>query len=133
MRKLILLIVLAAAGYFAYSRFQSGNPQHIEKPVYAELRVDTQLGSRELNLALFGEMVDDVDCHERFDRAWHKIIEGCPGCSMRLSSCRVELELHYGFNSVTLQTLVGPVFDKVASTLVDAFVKRAEQVYAAVP
>jgi ribosome-associated toxin RatA of RatAB toxin-antitoxin module len=27
--------------------------------------------------------------------------------------------------------LVGPLFDKIASTLVDAFVKRAEQVYAA--
>jgi ribosome-associated toxin RatA of RatAB toxin-antitoxin module len=25
--------------------------------------------------------------------------------------------------------LVGPLFDKIASTLVDAFVKRAEQVY----
>jgi len=24
---------------------------------------------------------------------------------------------------------VGPVFDKIASTLVDAFVKRAQQVY----
>jgi ribosome-associated toxin RatA of RatAB toxin-antitoxin module len=28
-------------------------------------------------------------------------------------------------------SLVGPLFDKIASTLVDAFVKRAEQVYAA--
>jgi len=26
---------------------------------------------------------------------------------------------------------VGPVFDKIAATLVDAFVKRAEQVYTA--
>jgi len=25
--------------------------------------------------------------------------------------------------------LVGPVFDKIAATLIDAFVKRAEQVY----
>jgi ribosome-associated toxin RatA of RatAB toxin-antitoxin module len=25
--------------------------------------------------------------------------------------------------------LVGPVFDKIAATLVDAFVKRADQVY----
>jgi ribosome-associated toxin RatA of RatAB toxin-antitoxin module len=27
--------------------------------------------------------------------------------------------------------LVGPVFDKIAATLVDAFVKRAEQVFPA--
>jgi len=27
--------------------------------------------------------------------------------------------------------VVGPVFDKIAATLVDAFVKRAEQIYGA--
>jgi ribosome-associated toxin RatA of RatAB toxin-antitoxin module len=44
-------------------------------------------------------------------------------------ACKVELELHYGFDSATLGKLVGPVFDKIAGSLVDAFVKRAEQVY----
>jgi hypothetical protein len=95
MKKLIVLIVLAAAGYFAYARFQNGNPEHIDNPVYAELRLDTKLGSRELNLALFGEMVDDIDCRERFDRAWNKIIEGCPDCSMRLAACSADLAPRY--------------------------------------
>lgn len=45
-------------------------------------------------------------------------------------ACKVELNLHYGFDSATLGTLVGPVFDKIAASLVDAFVKRAQQVYA---
>lgn len=44
-------------------------------------------------------------------------------------ACRVELQLHYGFSSRTLATLVGPVFDRIAATFVDAFIKRAEQVY----
>lgn len=44
-------------------------------------------------------------------------------------ACRVELELQYDFDNFALKTLVGPVFDKVAATLVEAFVKRAEQVY----
>ena len=44
-------------------------------------------------------------------------------------ACRVELTLHYGFDKVGLGRLVGPVFDKIASSLVDAFVKRASQVY----
>ena len=44
-------------------------------------------------------------------------------------ACRVELLLNYGFSSKALATLVGPVFDRIAGTLVDAFVKRAEQVY----
>ena len=33
------------------------------------------------------------------------------------------------FSSSTLAALVGPVFDKIAGNLVDAFVKRADQVY----
>ena len=44
-------------------------------------------------------------------------------------ACRVELVLHYGFDNATLGRLVGPVFDRIAGGLVDAFVKRAGQVY----
>lgn len=44
-------------------------------------------------------------------------------------ACRVELNLDYGFDNATLGRLVGPVFDRIASSLVDAFVKRAQQVY----
>lgn len=44
-------------------------------------------------------------------------------------ACKVTLDLRYAFSSRTLSALVGPVFDRVAATLVDAFVKRAEQVY----
>ena len=44
-------------------------------------------------------------------------------------ACRVELVLHYGFDNAALGALVGPVFDRIAGSLVDAFVKRAQQVY----
>ena len=44
-------------------------------------------------------------------------------------ACRVELRLNYGFANAALAALVGPVFDRIAGSLVDAFVKRAEQVY----
>ena len=44
-------------------------------------------------------------------------------------ACRVELRLNYGFSSAALAAVVGPVFDRIAASLVDAFVKRAEQVY----
>lgn len=46
-------------------------------------------------------------------------------------ACRIEFTLHYAFASSTLAALVGPVFDKIAGNLVDAFVKRADQVYGA--
>jgi ribosome-associated toxin RatA of RatAB toxin-antitoxin module len=44
-------------------------------------------------------------------------------------ACKVELDLRYGFSNVALERVVSPVFDRVANTLVDSFVKRAEQVY----
>jgi ribosome-associated toxin RatA of RatAB toxin-antitoxin module len=44
-------------------------------------------------------------------------------------ACRVEFNLNYGFDNAALARLVGPVFDRIAGSLVDAFVKRAEQVY----
>ena len=44
-------------------------------------------------------------------------------------AARVTLQLDYGFSSTALAAVVGPVFDRIASTLMDAFVKRAEQVY----
>lgn len=45
-------------------------------------------------------------------------------------AARVTFELHYAFSSKTLAMVVGPVFDKIANSLVEAFVKRADQVYA---
>jgi ribosome-associated toxin RatA of RatAB toxin-antitoxin module len=44
-------------------------------------------------------------------------------------ACKVELTLTYSFANATLSKLVGPVFDKIAGSMVDAFVKRASQVY----
>jgi ribosome-associated toxin RatA of RatAB toxin-antitoxin module len=44
-------------------------------------------------------------------------------------ACKVEFSLRYDFNSVALAAIVGPVFDRIAGSLVDAFVKRANQVY----
>ena len=61
----------------------------------------------------------------RLDGDWqfHVVGDG----SQRAS--RVELKLHYGFSNKVLAGLVGPVFDRIAATMVDAFVKRAQQVY----
>lgn len=47
------------------------------------------------------------------------------------AACRVELDLRYAFSSRALEAVVSPVFDRVANTLVDSFVSRAEQVYGA--
>jgi ribosome-associated toxin RatA of RatAB toxin-antitoxin module len=44
-------------------------------------------------------------------------------------ACKVELRLHYEFTNRILERLVGPVFNHIADTLVDAFARRAAQVY----
>ena len=46
-------------------------------------------------------------------------------------ACKIELDLSYAFNSRALETVLSPVFDRVANTFVDSFVKRAEDVYGA--
>ncbi|MES2978878.1 MAG: type II toxin-antitoxin system RatA family toxin [Pseudomonadota bacterium] len=44
-------------------------------------------------------------------------------------ACKVQFTLRYDFANFALAALVGPVFDKIAGSFVDAFVKRAAQVY----
>ena len=44
-------------------------------------------------------------------------------------ACKVDFTLRYSFANRALAALVGPVFDKIAGNLVEAFVKRATQVY----
>ncbi len=46
-------------------------------------------------------------------------------------ACKIELTMTYGFDNAAMDLVVGPVFDTIAASLVDAFVKRAEAVYAA--
>jgi ribosome-associated toxin RatA of RatAB toxin-antitoxin module len=47
------------------------------------------------------------------------------------SACKIHLDLQYAFAGRALDAVLGPVFDRVANTLVDSFVKRAAQVYGA--
>jgi ribosome-associated toxin RatA of RatAB toxin-antitoxin module len=42
--------------------------------------------------------------------------------------CKVEFELNYAFEGI-IGAVIAPVFDRIAATFVDAFVKRAEALY----
>lgn len=44
-------------------------------------------------------------------------------------ACKVQFVLHYEFSSRILAALVGPVFEHIATTFIDAFVERAGHVY----
>ena len=58
----------------------------------------------------------------KLDGSWHFTRLGGRGC-------KIEFRLHYEFAGRLLDRLISPVFHHIASTLVDAFVKRARQVY----
>ena len=45
-------------------------------------------------------------------------------------ACKVVLTLDYDFSNFLLRKLVGPVFQQIATTMVDSFVKRADAVAA---
>lgn len=46
-------------------------------------------------------------------------------------ACRIDFQLDYAFNNRAFEAVLSPVFDRVANTFVDSFVRRAEQVYGA--
>ena len=50
--------------------------------------------------------------------------------SLAPDACKVEFELAYQFATEILEKAVGPVFGHIANTFIDAFVRRAESVYA---
>jgi ribosome-associated toxin RatA of RatAB toxin-antitoxin module len=54
-----------------------------------------------------------------------------PAAGEPARACRIEFELRYAFASRALEAVVSPVFDRIANTFVDSFVKRAEQVHGA--
>ncbi len=48
---------------------------------------------------------------------------------LRAEACRVELNLQFAFANPLTAAAVGPVFTRIADSLVDSFVKRAAAVY----
>lgn len=44
-------------------------------------------------------------------------------------ACKVEFYLKYDFSSRTLEKLVGPIFNRIATSFIDSFTQRAEACY----
>ena len=57
----------------------------------------------------------------RFEGEWHLL-------PLAPEACKIDFALRYELENA-LARLASPVFDRIAETLVDAFVARAEQVY----
>ena len=65
------------------------------------------------------------------DGTWRFLPLASPGSSGQgaQAACKIEFELRYEFANGALEMVISPVFDRIANTLVDSFVKRAEQVH----
>jgi len=62
----------------------------------------------------------------KLDGTWRFLRLGSGG-----NACKIEFEMGYAFSRGPLEALLSPVFDRIANTFVDSFVRRAEQVYGA--
>ena len=62
---------------------------------------------------------------KRFDGSWQ--LRDLPPLG-----CRIEFVLRYDFSSTTMGRLASPVFHRIADTLVDAFIQRADRLYGSV-
>jgi hypothetical protein len=95
MKLMGIVIALAVIGFVVKGRLDKSNPDIIEHPVYAEMRVDLKEGIREINIALFAEAVDLDDCNLRTEKTWSKVLSGCPTCELSPPKCLDELPARY--------------------------------------
>jgi len=54
---------------------------------------------------------------------WHFI-------ALTPDACKIQFKLHYEFSNKLLEKLLGPVFHLITNSFVEAFIERAEKVYA---
>lgn len=63
------------------------------------------------------------------DGPFRRLHGGWRFTALREDACKVELELDFEFSGRLIDKAFGAVFNQIANTLVDAFCKRAEDVY----
>ena len=64
----------------------------------------------------------------QLDGTW-RFLPVPPAAGADAKACKIDFDLRYTFANAALEALISPVFDRIANTFVESFVKRAEQVY----
>lgn len=96
MKSLLVLAILAAAGWFVWKHFSSDGPAPvIENPVYGEIRVTTSVENREIEMALFVRAAGELDCRTRALVSWQGTMKSCPSCELREPQCHDALPARY--------------------------------------
>jgi hypothetical protein len=95
LKTLIIVVLLAAAGWYLYQKHIGGPPQVFENPVYGEMRMTASAGNREIEAALFVRASSDFDCKGRGYISWSEALAGCPTCQLQEPKCHGELPPRY--------------------------------------
>ncbi|MHB1200033.1 MAG: type II toxin-antitoxin system RatA family toxin [Polaromonas sp.] len=138
-----VLIWYSAAEMFALVTDVASYPQFLPWCSQASVHEETDLGmTAQIGISIAGltQSFTTRNVHEKDRRVSLRLVDGpfskldgdwhfYPLSDGTQRACKVEFVLRYDFDNAALAALVGPVFDKIAGSLVDAFVKRASQVY----
>lgn len=85
------------------------------------LGLKTEFRTRNTNIA-----PKSIDMH--FVEGPFRALTGCwEIIALSENACKITFSLEYAFSSTLLEKLIGPVFGKITTTFVDAFVKEAEK------
>lgn len=138
-----VLIWYSAAEMFALVTDVASYPEFLPWCDEAAVLEETPKGmTAKIGLAIAGlsQSFTTKNTHEKDRKVTLKLVDGPfskldgqwdfnPVGKTSERACKIEFSLSYDFDNAALAALVGPVFDKIAGSLVDAFVKRAGQVY----
>ena len=138
-----VLIWYSAAEMFALVTDVASYPEFLPWCNEAAVLEETPSGmTAKIGLAMAGlsQSFTTKNSHEKDRKVTLKLIDGPfskldgqwdfnPVGKTAERACKIAFSLSYDFDNAALAALVGPVFDKIAGSLVDAFVKRAGQVY----
>ncbi len=84
---------------------------------YHGVRFDFRTRNPKRRAGVDGDRAWSTGPFHRFEGEWNLTPLAAEGC-------RIDFLLRYDFKSVITRKLAGPVFDRIANTLVDAFVAR---------
>ena len=138
-----VLIWYDAAEMFALVTDVASYPQFLpwcDEAVVVEENAKGMTARVGLSMAGIRQSFTTRNTHEKDSKVSLKLVDGpfskldgywdfTPVGNSSERACKVEFSLNYDFDNAALAALVGPVFDKIAGSLVDAFVKRAGEVY----
>ncbi|MFZ2294574.1 MAG: type II toxin-antitoxin system RatA family toxin [Polaromonas sp.] len=138
-----VLIWYSAAEMFALVTDVASYPQFLPWCDRASVEEEHALGmTAKVGISIAGlkQSFTTRNVHEKDQKVSLKLVDG-PFSSLEgdwrflplgdgsQRACKIEFMLCYDFDNGALATLVGPIFDKIAGSMVDAFVKRASHVY----